>query len=114
MAAGRSAGAGRTRERRFELFRKGARNQGVPARRAKEIAARAVRRAPASADGGAPEEVLPPGAGAEQAPGAGADRAARQQPGGPTRDELYDEARQRGVRGRSRMTKRQLRRALGR
>lgn len=34
-------------------------------------------------------------------------------PGGRTRDQLYAEARRRGVRGRSRMTKAQLERAVG-
>ncbi|OEV23234.1 plasmid stabilization protein, partial [Streptomyces nanshensis] len=38
----------------------------------------------------------------------------RMGPGGPTREQLYNEARQRGVRGRSQMTKAQLQRALGR
>ena len=35
-------------------------------------------------------------------------------PGGRTRDQLYDEARQQGIEGRSKMTKAQLERALGR
>ncbi len=35
-------------------------------------------------------------------------------PGGPTRDQLYNEARQRNVVGRSKMTKAELARALGR
>ncbi|MFI5778079.1 hypothetical protein [Nocardia sp. NPDC051570] len=33
---------------------------------------------------------------------------------GPTRDQLYDLARRRGIAGRSKMNKRQLARALGR
>jgi len=35
-------------------------------------------------------------------------------PGGRTRDQLYNEARQRGIKGRSKMTKAQLERALSR
>ena len=35
-------------------------------------------------------------------------------PGGRTRDQLYNEAREKGVEGRSRMNKRQLARAVGR
>jgi hypothetical protein len=35
-------------------------------------------------------------------------------PGGRTRDQLYEEARRRGIRGRSRMTKEQLERAVDR
>src|SRR5581483_2897495 len=34
--------------------------------------------------------------------------------GGRTRDQLYNEARQRGIKGRSRMSKAQLERAVGR
>jgi hypothetical protein len=35
-------------------------------------------------------------------------------PGGRTRDQLYNEARERGIRGRSKMTKAELERAVGR
>jgi hypothetical protein len=35
-------------------------------------------------------------------------------PGGRTRDQLYEEARRRGISGRSKMTKAQLERAVGR
>ncbi len=35
-------------------------------------------------------------------------------PGGRTRDQLYNEARQKGVKGRSKMNKAQLERAVGR
>jgi hypothetical protein len=35
-------------------------------------------------------------------------------PGGRTRDQLYNEARQKGVKGRSKMTKADLERAVGR
>src|SRR5512144_364356 len=35
-------------------------------------------------------------------------------PGGRTRDQLYEEARRKNVKGRSRMTRRQLERAVGR
>jgi len=35
-------------------------------------------------------------------------------PGGPTRDQLYNEARRRGIKGRSGMSKQELAKALGR
>jgi hypothetical protein len=35
-------------------------------------------------------------------------------PGGRTRDQLYEEAKRKGVKGRSKMTKAQLQRAVGR
>ncbi len=40
-------------------------------------------------------------------------RSHRKAPRGPTRDQLYEEARRRGIRGRSGMTKAELERALG-
>ena len=41
-------------------------------------------------------------------------RAHRKAPRGPTRDQLYEEARRKGVEGRSKMTKAELQRAVGR
>ena len=41
-------------------------------------------------------------------------RANRRGPRGRTRDQLYEEAKDRGIRGRSKMTKAQLERALSR
>jgi hypothetical protein len=40
-------------------------------------------------------------------------RAHRKSPRGRTRDQLYEEARERNIKGRSKMTKAQLQRALG-
>jgi hypothetical protein len=39
---------------------------------------------------------------------------ARSGAGGRTRDQLYQEAKQRGIKGRSKMTKQELERAVGR
>src|ERR1700716_2401794 len=51
----------------------------------------------------------------ERSRGAGEDRAGKRQgPGGPTRDQLYNEAKKRNITGRSTMTKTQLQDALGR
>lgn len=41
-------------------------------------------------------------------------RAHRSGPRGRTKDQLYEEAREKGVRGRSKMTKAELERAIGR
>lgn len=38
----------------------------------------------------------------------------RKDPGGSARDQLYNEARQRNIKDRSKMSKKQLQRALGR
>jgi len=40
-------------------------------------------------------------------------RSHRKSPRGRTRDQLYEEAKRRGIRGRSRMTKTELERAVG-
>jgi hypothetical protein len=43
----------------------------------------------------------------------GGQRSGRKGPKGPTKDQLYNEARKRNVKGRSRMTKKQSENALG-
>jgi len=43
----------------------------------------------------------------------GGQRSGRNGPKGPTRDQLYNEAKQRNVQGRSSMNKEELRKALG-
>jgi hypothetical protein len=44
----------------------------------------------------------------------GGKRSGRAGPKGPTRDQLYNEAKKRNIKGRSTMTKSQLAKALGR
>jgi hypothetical protein len=101
------------RERQYEHVKEGARKRGTSTGRAKEIAARTVNKNRAqsgesrSASETSTKDVSPQHRGGKRS-------GKRQGPGGPTRDQLYNEARQRNVRGRSKMTKKQLQRALGR
>jgi hypothetical protein len=99
------------RQRQYSDIKKSLMNQGHPESLVAEIAARTVNK--------------------ERARSGEAARASRQStrdisssrrgglrsrsgPGGRTRDQLYQEARRKNVRGRSTMTKAQLERAVGR
>jgi len=78
------------RERQYEHIKEGLLAQGRSEKKAEEIAARTVNKERARAG-----ETKRPS-------------------GGPTKAELYDEAKRRGVAGRSTMDKAQLARAVGR
>jgi hypothetical protein len=101
------------RERQYEHVKDSAKDRGAGTKRAKEIAARTVNKNRArsgesrTASRTSTEDVSPQHRGGKRS-------GNRQGPGGPTRDQLYNEARQRNVRGRSKMTKKQLENALGR
>jgi hypothetical protein len=101
------------RERQYEHVKEGAEKRGRSTGRAKEIAARTVNKNRAQtgesrrASKTSTKDVSPQHRGGKRS-------GKRLGPGGPTRDQLYNEARQRNIRGRSKMTKNQLQRALGR
>ena len=101
------------RERQYEDIRRGARQRGESEGRAKEIAARTVNKDRARAGESrrasrtSTEDVSPEHRGGKRS-------GNRQGPGGPTKAQLYNEARKRNVRGRSTMTKQELAKALGR
>jgi plasmid stabilization system protein ParE len=98
------------RERQYEHIKDSARERGTNERRAEEIAARTVNKERArsgesrTASRTSTEDVSSGHRGGKRSH-SGAQ--------GPTRDQLYNEARQRGIKGRSKMTKRELERALG-
>lgn len=98
------------RERQYDKIRKSAREQGESPERAKEIAARMVNKERArsgesrQASRSSTHDVSSGHRGGKRS-GHGS--------GGPTKEQLYNEARQCGIKGRSRMTKRQLQSALG-
>jgi hypothetical protein len=100
------------RERQYEHVKEGALEHGASTRRAKEIAARTVNKNRAQsgesrqASKTSTQDVSPQHRGGKRS-------GQRLGPGGPTRDQLYNEARQKNIRGRSKMTKKQLQRALG-
>jgi plasmid stabilization system protein ParE len=98
-----------TQERKYEHIVDSERERGVPATRAKEIAARTVNKERAqkgqtkTASRSSVEDMS-----SSRRGGLRSHKGA----GGRTRDQLYNEARQRGIKGRSSMNKEQLRRAV--
>ncbi|MCX4092983.1 plasmid stabilization protein [Nocardia sp. alder85J] len=98
-------------ERQYEHIEESERRRGAGTRRAKEIAARTVNknRAQSGRTRTASRSTL-----ADMSPQRrGGLRSGTDRPAGPTRDQLYNEARQRNIKGRSTMTKQQLSKALG-
>lgn len=97
------------RERQYERIKSGAKERGASEDRAQEIAARTVNK-----------ERARSGEAKEASRSSIKDMSSSRRGGkrshsgskGPTRDQLYNEAKQRGVKGRSKMNKRQLQRAL--
>lgn len=105
------AGSNRKRERQYEHIKEGARERGTSTGRAEEIAARTVNKQRARS--GEAREASRTSTRDVSAHHRGGKRS-HQGPGGPTKDQLYNEARRRGIRGRSSMTKSELQRALDR
>jgi hypothetical protein len=101
------------RERQYEHIKSSAKGRGESTERAKEIAARTVNKNRAQAGESRQasrtsiQDMSPQRRG-------GLRSGKRKGPGGPTRDQLYNEARQRNIKGRSKMTKAELAKALGR
>ncbi|WP_405640919.1 plasmid stabilization protein [Streptomyces uncialis] len=100
------------RERQYEHIKDSAEKRGASTGRAKEIAARTVNkeRARAGESETASRTSLRDPKSASQRGGQRSHSGAE----GPTRDQLYQEARKKNVEGRSTMNKQQLKRALGR
>ena len=98
------------RERQYEHIKDSLEDQGTGEKKAKEIAARTVnkeraRKGEAQTSSRLSREDISSG----RRGGLRSGRAARR---GATRDQLYEEAKSRGIKGRSKMTKAQLRRAV--
>ncbi len=98
------------RERQYEHVKEGLQTRGRPAGVAEEVAARTVNKERARVG-----ESRSVSKSSTQDISSGRRGGMRSHRGadGRTFDQLYNEARQRGVRGRSRMTKAQLARAVG-
>ncbi|MFI5606941.1 plasmid stabilization protein [Amycolatopsis sp. NPDC051903] len=101
------------RERQYEHIKSSQQDQGASEARAEEIAARTVNKNRArsgesrSASKTSLRDKSPQQRGGERG-------GKRLGPGGPTKDQLYNEAKQRNIKGRSSMTKKELATALGR
>jgi hypothetical protein len=103
-------GSSPKRERQYGDIREGARDRGESAGRAKEIAARTVNKERARSG-----ESRTASRESQQDMSSSRRGGLRSHsgPGGPTRDQLYAEAKRRGVEGRSKMSKAELDKAVG-
>jgi hypothetical protein len=102
---------GSKRGRQYEHIKQSARRSGASEGRAKEIAARTVNKERARS--GEARESSRLSRSDISSGRRGGLRSGRPGPRGRTKDQLYEEARARNIRGRSKMTKAQLERALG-
>jgi len=101
---------GSKRERQYEHIKDSELDRGVPQSRAEEIAARTVNKERArSGEARTRSSVSVNDISSGRRGGL---RSGRPGPRGRTRDQLYQEARKLGVKGRSAMTKAQLERAV--
>jgi hypothetical protein len=103
---------GTKRARQYEHVKDSLRDRGTSEDRAEEIAARTVNKERArsgEARSASPLSMRDISSGRR-----GGLRSNRKGPRGRTRDQLYEEARRRNIRGRSKMTKAELARAIGR
>ncbi|MEZ3178630.1 plasmid stabilization protein [Streptomyces pimonensis] len=103
-------GSSPKRERQYEHIKDSAEDRGESTGRAKEIAARTVNKERARSGESrtasrTSTQDMSSGKRGGQRSGKGSQ--------GPTRDQLYEEAKKRGIEGRSNMNKGQLQRALG-
>ncbi|WP_269859417.1 plasmid stabilization protein [Streptomyces sp. RPT161] len=106
------AGSSRKRERQYEHVKESAEKRGASQGRAKEIAARTVNKERArsgEAESASRTSTQDPKS-ASQRGGERSHRGAQ----GPTKDQLYEEAKKKHIEGRSTMNKQELREALGR
>ena len=103
---------GTKRARQYEHIKEAEKSRGVSTGRAKEIAARTVNKERArSGEAREPSRLSRTDISSGRRGGL---RSGRSGPRGRTKAQLYQEARRRNIRGRSKMTKAQLQRALGR
>jgi hypothetical protein len=107
----RGVDKGTKRARQYEHIKDSALERGESEDRAEEIAARTVNKERARA--GEARESSKLSREDISSGRRGGIRSHRKSPRGRTRDQLYEEAKDRNIRGRSRMTKAELQRALG-
>ncbi|MFD0318456.1 plasmid stabilization protein [Streptomyces flavalbus] len=103
-------GSSSKRERQYEHIKESARDRGESPGRAKEIAARTVNKERARSG---ESKTASRTSTQDMSSGKRGGQRSGQGSQGPTRDQLYEEAKRRNVHGRSDMNKEQLRRALG-
>src|SRR5215813_2738992 len=99
------------RDRQYEHIKSGLLERGETEDTAEEIAARTVNKERARAGEAAQSSALSID---DISSGRRGGLRSHRGAGGRTRDQLYNEAREKGIKGRSKMTKAQLERAVGR
>ncbi|MFE5720177.1 plasmid stabilization protein [Streptomyces erythrochromogenes] len=105
-------GSSPKRERQYEHIKESGEKRGMSEGRAKEMASRTVNKERArsgeskTASSGSTQGKSASQRGGEKSRGGGSSS-------GRTKDDLYQEAKKRGIEGRSTMTKQQLKSALG-
>src|SRR4051812_7138462 len=99
------------RERQYERIKDSLRERGQPERKAEEIAARTVNKERArSGEAAQRSRTSVKDISSSRRGGLRSHKG----PGGRTKEQLYNEAKQKGIEGRSKMNKKQLERAVGR
>jgi hypothetical protein len=103
---------GTKRARQYEHIKDSQKSQGASESRAEEVAARTVNKERARSG----ESRTRSRTSTRDMPSSrrGGQRSGTNRPKGPTRDQLYNEAKQLNISGRSSMTKAQLQRAVSR
>ena len=103
-------GSSSKRERQYEHIKESAQERGASERRAKEMAARTVNKERArTGEARTASRVSTEDMSSSRRGGKRSHTGAE----GPTRDQLYAEAKRRNIEGRSQMNKSQLKKALG-
>lgn len=103
---------GTKRARQYEHIKKGLKKKGRSEDAAEEIAARTVNKERARA--GESRQASRTSRDDISSGGRGGLRSSRKGPRGRTREQLYEEAKDKNIEGRSKMSKKQLERAVGR
>ncbi|WP_030960304.1 hypothetical protein [Streptomyces sp. NRRL S-378] len=104
-------GSSPKRERQYEHIKESGEKRGMSEERAKEMASRTVNKERArSGESKTASRSSTQGKSASQR---GGEKSGGGSSSGPTKDDLYREAKKRGIDGRSTMTKQQLKNALG-
>jgi len=99
------------RERQYEHIKSGLKKRGTGEDTAEEIAARTVNKERARSG---ESKTASRTSTKDISSGRRGGLRSHKGPGGRTRDQLYEEAKDKGIKGRSKMTKAQLLRAVGR
>ena len=105
------AGWSKKRERQYQHVKQGLKKRGEPEGKAEEIAARTVNKERARAG---EARSSSPSSTRDISSGRRGGLRSHKGPGGRTKEQLYNEARRKNIKGRSKMSKAELERAVGR